>query len=138
MTTEKKNDVTITFELVDDKGEAIAESFPVKFYEENGGIKVEIDTRNVVLKDGFCIEKISVLPGLFSENKPQRECFYTVPDGCGAQIDLTQVSKKAYSKTLDVYGSDITFSEYSQGATLPCFSMTKGKAMRSRFLSHFS
>ena len=39
------------------------------------------------------------------------------------------VSKKDYSKTLDVYGSDITFSEYSQGATLPCFSMTKGKAM---------
>ena len=129
VTTEKKNDVTITFELVDDKGEAIAESFPVKFYEENGGIKVEIDTRNVVLKDGFCIEKISVLPGLFSENNPQSECFYTVPDGCGAQIDLTQVSKKDYSKTLDVYGSDITFSEYSQGATLPCFSMTKGKAM---------
>lgn len=129
VTTEKKNDVTITFQFIDDNGEAIAESLHVKFFEENGGIKAEIDTRNIVLKDGFSIEKISVLPGLFSENHPKGECFYTVPDGCGAQVDLKAVSKESYSKTLDVYGSDITFSEYSQGATLPCFSMTKGKAM---------
>lgn len=129
VSSEKQNDVTLTFELVDDKGEAIAKALPVKFYEENGGIKVELDTRNVALRDGFCIEKISLLPGLFSENKPVGECFYTVPDGCGAQVDLTVASKKAYSENLDVYGSDTTFSEYSQGATLPCFSMTKSKAM---------
>ncbi len=134
VTTEKKNDVTITFAFADDKGEAIAEAVPIKFFEENGGIKVEIDTRKVILKDGFCIEKISVLPGLFSENKPKGECFYTVPDGCGAQVDLTADSEKTYFKTLDVYGSDVAFGEYSQGATLPCFSMTKGKVMLTAFI----
>ncbi len=134
VTTKKKNDVTITFEFVDDKKQALVESLPVKFFEENGGIKVEIDTKKVVLKDGFCIEKISVLPGLFSENQPKGECFYTVPDGCGAQVDLTVVSEKRYSKTLDVYGSDVTFGEYSQGATLPCFSMTKGNTMLTAFI----
>ncbi len=125
----KKNTVTITFSFVNEQGGEISEIIPVKFYKANGGIKVEIDTNDVVLKDGFCIEKISILPGLFSENNPKDNCFYTVPDGCGAQIDLTFKAEKSFSQTLDVYGSDITFSEYSQGATLPCFAMTKNKAL---------
>ncbi len=129
ITSDKKNDVTITFNFLEKKGGEVCETIPVKFYEDNGGLKAEIDTNDIVLKDGYCIEKISILPGLFSENNPKNECFYTVPDGCGAQIDLTAEVKKAYSQTLDVYGSDITFGEYSQGATLPCFAMTKNGAM---------
>ena len=136
VSSEKQNDVTITFELKDHNGEVIAQALSVKFYEENGGIKVEIDTRKVVLKDGFCIEKISILPGLFSENNPKGDCFYTVPDGCGAEVDLTASSPKSYSKTLDVYGSDITFSKYSQGAGLPCFSMTKGRSMLTAIIEN--
>lgn len=125
----KKNTVTITYSFVEDREGNVSEVIPVKFYEENGGLKVEIDTNNVSLKDDYCIEKISILPGLFSENNPESECFYTVPDGCGAEIDLTAKAEKAYSKTLDVYGSDITFDEYSQGAILPCFAMTKNGVM---------
>lgn len=145
--SDKKNTVTVTYSFVEDKEGNISEIIPVKFYEENGGLKVEIDTNDVVLKDGYCIEKISILPGLFSENDPENECFYTVPDGCGAQIDLTAKADKAYSQTLDVYGSDITFGEYAQGATLPCFAMTKngillttviddGDALSSIYVKH--
>lgn len=125
----KKNSVTVTFSFMADRAGEVSEKIPVKFSESNGGIKVEIDTKQVTLKDGYCIEKISILPGLFSENNPEDECFYTVPDGCGAQIDLTAKAEEAYSLTLDVYGSDITFAEYSQGATLPCFAMTKNGVM---------
>lgn len=125
----KKNSVTVTFSFVEDREGNISEKIPVKFSEKDGGIKVEIDTKKIKLKDGYCIEKISILPGLFSENKPTGECFYTVPDGCGAQVDLTAKAEKSYSQTLDVYGSDITFGEYSQGATLPCFAMTKNGVM---------
>lgn len=125
----KDNSVTITFSFLDSKGKKVSEIIPVKFCEENGGLKVEIDTNKITLQEGFCIEKISILPGLFTENNPVENCFYTVPDGCGAQIDLTAKSEKGFSQNLDVYGSDITFGEYSQGAALPCFAMTKNDVM---------
>lgn len=147
VTSEKKNTATITFSFVEDRMENVSEVISVDFYEENGGIKVEIDTTKVQLKDGYCIEKISLLPGLFSENKPENKSFFTVPDGCGAQIDLTAKAEKAYTQNLDVYGSDIAFGEYSQGATLPCFAMTKndtlatvviddGDALSSLYVKH--
>ncbi len=125
----KNNAVTLSFDFMEDKSGQVEETIAVKFYEENGGIKAEIDTDKATLKDGYCIEKISILPGLFSENNPQNQCFYTVPDGCGAQIDLTAQASDGYSAALDVYGSDITFGEYSQGAILPCFAMTRNKTM---------
>ena len=134
VSTQKLNDVTITFSFrqSDDDGEF--QKIPLKFYEENGGIKASIDLAQVELKKGFCIEKISILPGLLSENKPEGDCFYTVPDGCGAQVDLTANSESLYSEKLDVYGSDVSFGEYSQGATLPCFAMTKENAMLTVFI----
>lgn len=127
--SEKKNTVTITFSFFEEDTGNIAEIIPVKFSEENGGFKVAIDMADVTLKEGFSIEKISVLPGIFSENKPEKESFYTLPDGCGIQMDLNAQSKKSYAQTLDVYGSDISFGEYSQGATLPCYAMTKNGVM---------
>lgn len=126
---EKKNSVTVLFSFMTHRKGEVSETIPVKFSESNGGIKVEIDTAQVTLRDGYCIEKISILPGLFTENNPKGECYYTVPDGCGAQVDLTAKAGEAYTQTLDVYGSDITFSEYSKGATLPCFAMTKNGVM---------
>ncbi len=129
VTSEKKNTVTITFSFFEDDTEGIAEIIPVKFSEENDGLKVAIDLADVTLKDGFSIEKISMLPGIFSENNPEKDCFYTIPDGCGIQLDLNAKAKKSYVQTLDVYGSDISFGEYSQGATLPCYAMTKNGVM---------
>ncbi len=129
ITSQKKNDVTLTFDFIEDRVGTVAETISVKFYAQNGGIKAEIDLSDVVLKNDYVIEKISILPGLFSETDPNGECFYTVPDGCGVQIDLTEKLEKSYSDNFDVYGSDITFGDYSQGATLPCFAMTKNSAM---------
>ena len=129
VTSEKKNSAIITFSFTDNETGAVSEVIPIKFSEDKGGIKAEIDLAEVTLQDGFCIEKISILPGLFSESNPKNECFYTIPDGCGIQMDLTARAEKYYSQTLDVYGSDISFSEYSQGATLPCFAMTKNGVM---------
>ena len=129
LTSEKKNSATITFSFSDKETGNASEVIPVKFSEDNGGIKAEINLAEVTLQDGFSIEKISLLPGLFSERNPKNECFYTIPDGCGIQMDLTAKTEKYYSQTLDVYGSDISFSEYSQGATLPCFAMTKNNVM---------
>lgn len=129
ISTEKKNDVTITYSFSQVDSGDFTQVIPVKFSEENGGIKASVDMKQVQLKEGFCVEKISILPGLFSVRQPKGKCFYTIPDGCGAEIDLTTVAEKAWSQNLDVYGSDITFGEYSQGATLPCFSLTKNNAM---------
>lgn len=134
VTVDKKNTVTITFSFLDDKGSNVEEVIPVKFSEKNGGIKAEINMSEVILKDGFSVEKISILPGVFSENNPKEDCFYTIPDGCGVQMDLTAKAEKAYVQTLDVYGSDISFDEYSQGATLPCFAMTKDGIMLTAFI----
>lgn len=127
--SEDENSVTITFSFIEDHLGSVAEIIPIKFYESNGGLKVEADTESFTLKEGYCVEKITLLPGLFSVSEPTDECFYTVPDGCGAQIDLTTVAEESFSGTLDVYGSDVTFSEYSQGATLPCFALTKNGVM---------
>lgn len=129
VSTDKKNDVTLTFSFYETVESDVPHTIPVKFTEENGGIKVSVDMKKVSLQDGFCIEKISILPGLFSEKIPKGECFYTIPDGCGAQVDLTTVCEESFSQNLEVYGSDIAFGEYSQGAFLPVFSLTKGQAM---------
>ena len=134
ISTQKKNDVTITFNFRENADDGAIQKIPLKFYEENGGIKASVDLAQVELEKGFCIEKISILPGLFSQDKPEDKCFYTVPDGCGAQVDLTVASENGYSETLDVYGSDVAFGEYSQGATLPCFSMTKEGSMLTAFI----
>lgn len=134
VTTQKKNDATITFNFRENAEDGELQKIPLNFYEENGGIKAEIDLAQVELKKGYCIEKISILPGLLSENEPKEKCYYTVPDGCGAQIDLTENSEESYSETLDVYGSDVAFNEYSQGATLPCFAMTKNNSLLTVFI----
>lgn len=134
VSTQKKNDAVITYSFRENAEDAEQHKISVKFCEENGGIKASVDLSQVELKNGFCIEKISILPGLFSENKPEDNCFYTVPDGCGAEIDLTDASDEAYSATLSVYGSDVTFDEYSQGAALPCFAMTKQNTILTAFI----
>lgn len=129
VSTDKKNDVTLTFSFCETVEADMTHIIPVKFTEENGGIKVSVDMKKVSLQGGFCIEKISILPGLFSEKSPAGECFYTIPDGCGAQVDLTAACEESFSHKFEVYGSDIAFGEYSQGAFLPVFSLSKGSAM---------
>lgn len=106
-------------------GRTYAVSVPVIFSSVNGGFKVSVNTADVVLPYGFYIEKLSMLQGLFSVETATGNEFYTLPDGCGALIDLSAVSEKPLELNLGMYGSDVAFYDYSEGAVLPFFAMTK-------------
>lgn len=120
--------VKMTFDFFEDeKQEVPLITVPMVISVNGGAFVVQTDTREIVCKDGYTVENVSFLPGLFSDVAPERtKSFYTVPDGCGAQIDLTVSDEKELALSLPVYGTDVTFADYSQGALLPCFAYTKG------------
>ncbi len=80
-----------------------------------------VDTTKVSLPKGFCLEKISILPGLFSVGKGVAGDSYYIPDGCGAQLDLSAKNQEDYTISLPVYGADATLHAQTDGANLPYF-----------------
>ncbi len=134
----EKNKLTFKFSLFADKKSAhnkgngsVWAEIPVMFSLVNGAFKVSVNTSEIKCADGICVEKISLLPGLFSVDIPDENMAYTIPDGSGAEILLDVVTEEELAKTLYVYGSDVVFDEYSAGANLPCFSFFNGKALNS-------
>lgn len=111
-------------------------SIPVIFSNENGNFKASVNTADIVLPEGNYIEKMSILQGLFSVNTATGNEFYTLPDGCGAEIDLSAVSEKPLALDLGVYGSDVAFYDYSQGAVLPFFAMTKNSYLVNTIITN--
>lgn len=101
---------------------------------ENNAFKISSDISKATCSEGYTLEKISFLSGLFSSKNPVDNAFYTIPDGCGAELDLTATSAEDYVANFDVYGSDVSFSDYSQGATLPCFAYTNGDCISTVFI----
>lgn len=97
----------------------------VDFSFKGGSFIASVDTTTVALPKGFCLEKISILPGLFSVNSGVKGESYYIPDGCGAQIDLVAKNQEDYSLNLGMYGSDVTFHAQTDGATLPFFAYAK-------------
>ena len=97
----------------------------VDFSFKGGSFTASVDTTTVALPKGFCLEKISILPGLFSVNSGVKGESYYIPDGCGAQIDLAAKNQEDYSLNLGMYGSDVTFHAQTDGATLPFFAYAK-------------
>lgn len=87
----------------------------------NGRLTASVDISKVDLPKGFCVEKISLLPGIFSVSANEKGTKYIVPDGCGALIDLSEKTKEALNLKLNMYGEDVAFHQYSQGANLPFF-----------------
>lgn len=122
------------YESADKKSSEPLAKISVSLFVENNAFKVSSDISKVTCAEGYTLEKLSFLPGLFSSGTPAGNAFYTIPDGCGAQIDLTAITNDDYSAKFDVYGSDVSFSEYTQGATLPCFAYTNGKCMATAFI----
>lgn len=104
---------------------------PVEISVENGGFKVSSDLGAASCAEGFVIEKISFLPGLFSVSIPSENMKYYLPEGSGAAVSLDMVTQEDFSKTLSVYGSDVAFRGYSPDAVLPCFAFSNGKALAS-------
>lgn len=129
ITENETNKVTLSYEFFKEKGEEALSVIPLTFYVEDGVIKSKIDLSEISLKSGWCVEKISVLPGLFSVRKPAGEVIYTIPDGSGAQVNLTANLEDDIVNEYTVYGSDITFDSYSSGFNLPCFAFTKNKTL---------
>ena len=107
------------------KGAAVYASVTLSLNYEYNNFKASVNTKDIMLPDGFYVEKLSIMPGLFSVSEATGNEFYTLPDGCGAVIDLSAVSEKPLVADLGMYGSDVSFFEYEQGAALPFFAFTK-------------
>ncbi len=125
----KANKLKLSFDFYKEKSKKSLATIPLEFFVEDGVIKSKVDLSAVSLNDGWCIETISILPGLFSNHKPTGDTFYTIPDGSGAQVSLTANINDDISFDFPVYGSDVTFNDYSQGFNLPCFAYTKNKTL---------
>ncbi len=140
-----ENDKTtqIIFRLFPDvkqaeKGVAGAEIFaeiPVSVEFKDGGFTWSVNTSEIKLPEDFFVEKLSILPGLFSVNEGASDAFYTIPDGCGAVMDLSAVTEKPVTLNMGMYGSDVTFYEYNQGAVLPFFAMKKSSCLVNTIIS---
>lgn len=100
-------------------------SVPVRFELKNGRFLVSVDVSGISCTKGMFVEKLSLLPGLFSVVAGAKGAYYTVPDGCGAIINLDTISQTPLSLKLNVYGEDVTFYDYAQGAVLPYFALTQ-------------
>lgn len=107
------------------KGAAVYASVTVSLNYEYNNFKASVNTKDIMLPDGFYVEKLSIMPGLFSVSEATGNEFYTLPDGCGSVIDLSAVSEKPLVADLGMYGSDVSFFEYEQGAALPFLAFTK-------------
>ncbi len=105
-------------------------TLPVFINQKGEGFEISTDTNEVKCADGLTLETVTFLPGLFSvDNSNNEGMFYTVPDGCGAQISLDGVVEDDFFLDLPVYGSDTAFEEFKSGAYLPCFAFTRDKTL---------
>ncbi|MBQ8182511.1 MAG: hypothetical protein IJ025_01245 [Clostridia bacterium] len=141
--SENKKSASVTFSLFPDEKQAekgvesagVFARITVDFKYDDGGFVCSVDTSSVLLPEDFFIEKLSLLPGFFSVSEAFGDEFYTVPDGCGAVIDLSSFSEKPLTLNMSMYGSDVTFNEYSQGAVLPFFAMSKNGCLVNTVIS---
>lgn len=107
------------------KGSSVFASITISFNYEYSNFKATVNTKSIVLPEGFYVEKLSIMPGLFTVGESTGKEFYTLPDGCGAVVDLSSVASKPLVMDLSVYGSDVAFYDYEQGAVLPFFAFQK-------------
>jgi hypothetical protein len=132
---EEKNSLTIKFSLYKDASGAkqgfskngFSLEIPVKFTTESGNIKVSVNCAEIKLSNGLYIEKLSLLPGLFSVKAALNGEHFVIPDGAGALIDLSAQMPENVKFDLPVYGSDITIDEFKEGAYIPCYALAEKK-----------
>ncbi len=133
--SEEKNSLTIKFLLFKDEASAkqgfskngFSVEIPVKFSTENGNIKVSVNCSEINLSNGLYIEKLSLLPGLFSVADALNGEHFVIPDGAGALIDLSAEMPDNVTFDLAVYGSDITVGERKETAVIPCYAFAEKK-----------
>ncbi len=129
----EKNKLVLTFSFYENfekyesgSQEELYAVIPVEFSVCDDGFKVGANMSAVTLKDGFYIEKISLIPGLFSTGGNMAGKKYVVPDGCGCLVDLSVPDKEKTQASFPVYNSDIYVGDYRNGALVSCFAYTDG------------
>ena len=126
---EGKNTLTVKFSFFKDaesakkgfKKNGFCVEIPLVFSTENGNLKASVNCSDIKLSKGLSVEKISLLPGLFSIENALNGEHFVVPDGAGALIDLSVEVPEAISLELPVFGSDVTVETYKEGAFVPCY-----------------
>ena len=132
---EEKNSLTIIFSLYKDENGAkkgfskndFSIEVPVEFTTESGNIKVSVNCAEINLSNGLYIEKLSLLPGLFSVKDALSGEHFVIPDGAGALIDLSAEMPDNVMFDLPVFGTDITIEDFKEGAFIPCYALAEKK-----------
>lgn len=132
---EEKNSLTIIFSLYKDENGAkqgfskngFSIEVPVEFTTESGNIKVSVNCAEINLSNGLYIEKLSLLPGLFSVKDALSGEHFVIPDGAGALIDLSAEMPDNVKFDLPVFGTDITIEDFKEGAFIPCYALAEKK-----------
>ncbi len=135
--SESDRSVKITFELFTNEkqsrkglsGADIFASIPLIIEYKNGGFAFSVNLAEVKLPDNFVVEKLSIMPGLFSVSEGVENASYTIPDGCGAVMDLSAITDNNIILNMGMYGTDVTFYEYDEGAVLPFFAINKSDCL---------
>ena len=141
--SEEKNSLTITFSLYKDEASAkqgfskngFSLQIPVKFSTENGNIKVSINCSEIILSKGLYIEKLSLLPGVFSVSDALNGEHFVIPDGAGGLIDLSAEMPDKVTFNLPVFGGDVTVGEKTEGAFIPCYALAEKKKVNCVIIS---
>lgn len=134
---EDERRVKIVFELYADEkqslkgldGADVFASIPLAIEYKNGGFACSVNMAEVKLPEDFVVEELSILPGLFSVSEGVENASYTIPDGCGAVMDLSAIMDNNIILNMGMYGSDVTFYEYDEGAVLPFLAMNKSDCL---------
>lgn len=140
---DEKNKLTVIFTFFknvesakggfDEKGECF--TIPLVISLDGGKISASVNCADIVTSKNLYIEKISILPGLFSVVLSENNESYIVPDGSGALVSLNLSENEELSLDLPVYGNDISYSGQKAGAYLPCFQFSGGQGTVSAFIS---
>ena len=133
--TEEKNSLTVKFSFYKDEESAkqgfkktgFCVEIPVVFSTEDGNLKVSVNCAEINCSNGLCVEKISILPGLFSARDARNGEHFVVPDGAGALVDLSVEVPEKFTLSLPVYGTDVAVEEYRDGAYIPCYAFADSK-----------
>lgn len=139
----EKNSLIMTFSFFKDENSAkegfkkngFCAEIPLVFSTEDGNIKASINCENINLSNGLIIEKISILPGLFSVNDALNGEHFVIPDGAGALVDLSAEVPENVPFILPVYGSDVAVEAYNEGAFIPCYAYADKKTTNSVIIS---
>ena len=140
---EEKNALTVSFSFYKNAEDAkkgfkksgFCVKIPLVFTTENGSFKAFVDCGNIETTKGIYVEKISILPGLFSVDGALSGEHFIIPDGSGALVDLSAEIPEDIIFQADVYGTDVAVKEYKEGAYLPCYAFSGEKEMISAIIS---